>query len=341
MLGQNCRCDEPVFPDCFGCPVLEIVIPTTWQMDFAAALEYDGDMTGSCTQTTTTTTPAFYPYETIRTDTHSAEIELPDLTALGVPSLLELDQNDLVDATGPWVQCIWASNEFALYETGHILGATNGYVGCPSVGYAPTSFLGDEYTGTDAWEYASHGTLIPPAWSANRQRTTLSTTNYHCGTVEYPGCVPWTTWSCGFQVFGVYAILTVVESGASFIFTVRVFWWPRMHRRRIITEQTRNTLTGALGPVRYVNGIYDRWQQTFTGIPSNCMTMFPSALTALDLSAGLLLRYTKTVDCDTDFLGNPVTLTLVEEYMGSGATQTKVAAIGILNVPSTITITAV
>lgn len=342
LMGQSCRCDDPAFPDCFGCPVLVISIPTAWQLDFPTAMTYQyGATTGSCSTTTTTTTPAFFPWETVRTKVDSATIELPDMTTLGVPSILDLDQNALTDSYGPWTQCIWASNEFLLYEQGSITGAVSGVVGCPTAGYAPASFLGDEYTGVDAWEYASHGNLTPPAFSQNRQRTTLSSTDYRCGTTDYPGCTPWTVWSCSFKVFGVYGLLTVVTSGASYVFTLKIFWWPRVNRRIIITEYDHNTSTGATTASRYVSGSRDQRLNTLD-IPTACMTStFPAATSLSNLSQGILLRYEKTVDCDTDFLGTPVVLSLAEEYSAySGASQTKCEALGISNVPSTVTITA-
>ena len=348
-MGRCCQCTYETYPDCFGCPVIAISIPTAWQLDFPLAMTYQsGPATRTCTATSTQVgglgiTPASPPYETVRTTVDTATVEFPDLSSLGVPSVMDLDENALLNPSLPYTQCIWASNEFLYYEHGQQAGANGiGIFGCPQGGYPPASFLGAEYTGVDAWQYRPTGTIVPASYSGNRVRETIVATDYRCGTLDLSTCNPWTLWSCNFLPFGVFSILQVTELPSAFEFNLRVFWWPRVNRRVIATEYTRNTIDGSVSDTRYVTPpSLDRYVNILD-FSNDCMALFPEATAKANLSQGILLRYTKTVNCAADFLGTPVVLTKVNEYSASaGATHTQCEALGINNVPATVTITPI
>lgn len=345
MMGQDCRCDAPVYPDCFGCLVSMPSIPQTWQLDFPAAMEYaSGVDSGSYSYSTTTITSTFPPWQRHRTVAIAGDYTFPDLSALGVPSILEIDDAPLTAQYGPYTQCIWASNEFLIYESGYGAAAPIGAsdLDCPRTGAAAEAYLGSEYVGSNAWTYKAYGNT-PPIFSYNRTRTALTPTDYRCGTYGITGCIPYSLWTCNMNLYGVFAILTVVQSGASYVLTVIVYWWPRIHYNNRTTYLDYNTST-MLSSATYIESSRNEWLSVLGLVPNHATALaaFPSATATANLSQGPMARYTKTVSCPGDFVGTPVTLTKVEEYKAhAGATQTKLAAAGIINVPSTVTITPV
>ena len=277
-------------------------------------------------------------------------MEMPSLAPLGVPSILAIDNAALTNIYGPFTQCIWASNEFIRYEIIRHIGLAAGlFSPCPPGGFPAESARGAEYTGVNAWQYKSYSSADPPAFSLNRTRTVLSGTDYRCGTSPYPTCAVANSlarWECLFRDFGVWAILDVAQTGSVFKFRVRVVVQPRVHKKDIGYTYRENRTTHVRQANQYVDSTDDYYQTHqipgSSGAPTACLgALYPNAspLNNIYQAHGLLLRYEKTVNCATDFLGNPVVLNLVESYMAG--TQTKTAALGITNVPSTVTITAI
>jgi hypothetical protein len=140
----------------------------------------------------------------------------------------------------------------------------------------------------------------------------------------------------------VFSLLQIVGSGSSFVFTLKLYWWPRLlsHQEQYFYDYNPVTLVRA--GTKYENCLIQYLNTLSVPNTAEALAAFPSATAVANLGQGPMVRYTKTVDCNTDFVGTPVTLTKIEEYKTySGATQSKVAAAGITNIPSTVTITPV
>lgn len=335
--GCSCHCPVPGYPDCFGCIVLEISIPSAWQMDFPSTLSYLGSTTGSCYGEVNGLGQlnSFGGRHRIKL---WHDFEYPDVTDFGVGTILELDAALQASPYFGLTECVWGSNTVQLYETAARNGIDQLSTSMLTCGDIGPSIITGSYMLQDPW-WANR-----PAWasdvfggiSPNRVRTIINPTYADCG-VYPPGCGDaQAVYTCGIRVFGIYASLRVIDNK----FRVQVNWSPR---RNTITERWDNdSMTNE-----------SRWRRRFgTAQPGNAAIPYlagsscPSSIypyaddpAQSDANYGSAIIYEKAINCETDFDGSPVVLTKVSETQHVGASQPVLAANGVTGVPSTITIT--
>lgn len=332
----SCHCEQP-FPDCFGCLVLELDIPTAWQMDFAAPMTYFGSTTGTCSWTSAAYNEGFPSYPKLQ-DIYDHSFTFPDLSTLGSATPLEIDDAHVTSPFySPIVECVWASGDFEFYER----GTRNSYRNAFGPGCDGAAFMNTPYAGVNAWEYKNPtGWSTPPSLSGNRTRTSHPLTDIRCGTVA-TNCIE--AWQCSTGVTGAYATLQVVDRSGAKYFAVIISWIPLLYT--LYLKQRKETAVASWKPHQRINAEYGAifyLPSTLHGTPTCPSSVYPYATSLNNLGTGPILRYEKLVNCSTDFDGTPVTLTLAENYkQTSAATQTKCAAVGITGVPSTIEITPI
>jgi hypothetical protein len=333
----NCHCEQP-FPDCFGCLVLELEIPTAWQMDFPSPMSYLGATTGSCSWLSAEYNEGLGSYPKLQ-DSYDHSFTFPDISTLGDATPLEIDDAPVTSPFyTPFVECVWASGDYEFYERGFHTSRRNDFgTGCDAA-----AFMNTPYSGLNAWEYKNPtGWITPPSFSGNRTRTSHPITDARCGTVA-AGCVA-DPWVCSTGVTGSFATLQVVDRSGIKYFVVNVYWYPLLYtlylnRRKssaIATWKPNKGFNAEYGAIFYI-------PSTLHGTPTCPPSVYPYATSLSNLGSGLMLRYEKMINCSTDFDGTPVTLTLAENYkQTASATQTKCEAVGITSVPSTIEITPI
>lgn len=332
----RCHCEQP-FPDCFGCLVLELEIPTAWQMDFASPMSYLGASSGSCSWTSVAYNEGFGSYPKLQ-DTYDHSFTFPDISTLGSATILEIDDAPVTSPFyAPITECVWASGDFEFYERGSHTSRRDDFgTGCDAEAFRNTL-----YAGVNAWEYARpSGWFTPPALSGNRTRTPHPITDVRCGTTA-TGCFE--IWRCSTGVTGIFATLQVVDrSGIKYI-VVTIHWLPLLY-----TLYLSRRKASALATWKPNLGYAFEYGSTFYlpsglhGTPTCPASAYPYATSVNNLATGAILRYEKLVNCATDFNGTPVTLTLVETYKkNASATQTICAAMGITGIPSTIEVTPI
>jgi len=337
-------CAEP-FPDCFGCPVLEVDIPTAWQMDFPAPMTYAAATSGSCSHTSAEYPELFSTYPA-RKDFFEHSYSYPSMAGFGDATILEIDDATVASPSySPSVQCIWASGDFEMYEFGWHASVRND---SSPFGCNGSAFKLANFSASDPWVYGLTGySGIPTTYSPNRVRTMLTTTDSRCGTAPCLGPFGSTPqrWVCGFRASGVWALLQIVEFNGNKFVAVSIFWIPERWTKAIRQRKPLSTT-----PLRPDQG-YEIYNETppqdvsfllasGSAINTALLSTYTEATAVSNLWQGLILRYEKQVNCATDFDGTPITLNLAQEYKRTpGATQTICEAAGITDIPSTITIT--
>lgn len=347
----NCRCISQAL-NCLGCDE-EIALPESWVMDFPAEMGYGSARTGSVTiaEYDATGYPQAATGGTIQKKRYfTADWDWPDLTTFGISTSLVIDDAPLSDPYyGSHITCIWANETFSQYRV--LRGRYDYSTFYPGSGgpywHDSMCSVSADFSNSSPWYYYSEvgSGYIPPGLSPGRTRNSIDPEDALCGTFTYPGDNHKLTYECAVRTYGCFAVLTVVKTGTVYDLVVTIYWWPRIAWNSY--EKFYFLSSGGV----------ETWNQTSAN-QGNCDTTYEAdtAIYTLDgndtgatvypsntngISQGAILIYKKTFACDTEFDGSPVTLPLFSEVTSGGASQTIVDAIGITNVPPSITITPV
>lgn len=315
--------------NCLGCNVRLGEVPTAWQLDFPNALSYLGDTTGSCSDSLEIvgTTPAS------RYDV-SHQFEYPDISDFGLGTVVEIDAAPVTNPLLPFTSCVWASSNFYIYEEAHGPAVEPSF-GCID-GSLPFASKGPDILLEHWWEkrLAFASDLIGYGLS-NRTRSVMTPTSSDCGFAP-SGCVRGTT-ACGFYVYGIYARMRVDQS--PFRLTLDVIWAPRRFNSYVLMRQYSGF---AWKP--YVG--YANWSPvdiaSIGGLGECGYALYPYATATQNIGSGIMLRYSRTINCATDLEGGPLLFTKFDEpKQRAEATQTRLEAAGITGAPDEITMTPI
>lgn len=279
-----------------------------------------------------------------RQDFFEHSYSYPDLSGFGIGTILEIDDAPPNDPpSGPITSCIWASNDFEFYETVSHNSLRSDFGG----GCDAQSFKLANFSGPSPWTYNNSFGLRqwPSGYSPNRSRTNHVTTDSRCGTLACMGPFGLTNpWTCGIRVSGLFALLQISKRSTSYFFTVLVSWMPERFQKEITRRRAlaSSPQVPSIGFAVHSEGLFDNLSGSSAAIDAFMLAMYPAATSLNNIWQGPILRYEKQIVCSTDFDGTPVTLPLAEELKKLPfSTQTMCQAAGIVNIPSTITITPV
>lgn len=336
----NC-CETPVL-NCLGCES-PLSLPASWVMDFATAMSYSGDASGALSGSYTAIPPFVSGPSTVYTNRFwEYEWELPDLSSFGIGTVLTIDDAPLISPYVGFTECIWASNGFAYYWFGASAYESSLPGTCSANGQAPIMFKGSDYSNSSPWYYRDDIQLITaPAFSSNRVRAAaIAQDDARCGTQNVPGCSA-SGWQCSLSAWGAWAKLTVSEEDGVYTLRCELRWYPRIRSAHWNERYSINNTTLVRSGDFVITPISMAWWHLFGGDANGELTAFPEALAQSYLQPGVLSAYEATFDCETEFDGSPIVLTMVDELFASGAPQSAYDAIGILDRPETITLTPV
>jgi hypothetical protein len=288
-------------------------------------MAYSGATSGSCSFST--------PMTGLSYESSDIEYEYPDISAFAASVPLDIDDATRSSFYTPITECIWGSSGYKFFASisGRVTGPN---IGCP-LGAVEIATKEADIDVPDCWYYSSHGNgTVPPAFSLGRVRTTIIPANPACG-VFTSGCfgslpAP----SCSVRAFGMWANLRVIGNKLN----VTLWWWPRG-----ISTGVRYDRLGVYAPFRVQSGS-SNWTNTLpqNASPSCFSSMYPYATSTLNISGPGSIVYEKTIDCDEDFTGSPITLPRISiSKANPSSTQNTFEAVGITGIPSSITITPV
>lgn len=328
----DCHCEDlPI--NCLGCTEPDGPIPSAWQLDFPSALSYLGETSGSCSASLEIpgTSPA------LRHDVVH-EFEYPDMSEFGIGTLIEVDAAPVTNPSLPFVSCVWASNDFFVYEEAHG-PAVQPSTGCIN-GTLPFSSKGEDILIPRWWEkrIGPANDLVGFGFT-NRTRSLLSPTSSDCRFAP-SGCVLGTT-ACGMYVFGIYArmrVITPIVPTGPYKLELDVIWAPRRFNSFVVMQ---NGGFGWKPGVGYA-GWYPFDVASIGGLDTCGYSLYPFATAVQNIGQGLILKYSRTINCSTDLSGSPLVFTKVSEpKQRVEATQTILEAAGITGAPDEITMTPI
>lgn len=325
----DCHCETETLPvNCLGCTAPDGPIPNAWQLDFPAALSYLGETTGSCTGSQDVV--GVSPLQ--RLDV-AHQFEYPDISSFGLGTVVEIDQAPVTNPAAPVVTCVWGSNDFYVYEEAHG-PAVAPTITCPA-GMLPFSSKGSDILQEQWWQnrFAFQPDLIGYGLT-NRTRTVLAPTSSDCGYAPV-GCEPGTA-ACAIRVFGIYARMRVETLPMRLV--IEVVWIPRRFTSLVMMRQSGGIFKPLIG--------YAGWNPADVGAIGGLDTcgysLYPYATATQNIGSGVILRYSRTINCSTDLTGSPLVFTKIEEpKQRAEATQSIVEASGITGVPDEITMTPI
>lgn len=341
----NCRCTPPTY-NCLGCTEPR-ELPTSWIMDFPAAISYSGADSGSIVtynDTSSSRTISGVTFTSYDRFHHTYEWILPDISNVGNGTVLQIDDAPKYDVCYglSTVDCIWADNNLSFYWAGDKPNIPAGYVGCPTDGVAPDAFKGPSYSNASPWYYFAGISPSPNSQSPNRIRNAIPIDDARCGTNAHGTCT-FGYWNCNLQFTGAYNILRVSYNPSTHVYTLTLTFYlmPAVHNFQYhelwsVNESTHVESAHAIG-----NPGTNYWSYSFDGWPAHMLAAFPTAASYGYIRSGPIYQYSKDFICADEFDGTPVVLPLTAEYSVAGAPQTMSDAIGILNRPTSITLTPV
>lgn len=353
IVGCNCHCIA-YDPNCLGCASLTeipVPLPESWVMDFPTAMSYGSARTGTVTiaEYDATGFPQVVSGGTNEKKRYfTTTWDWPDVSAFGVSTSLVIDDAPALGSSyGATVDCIWAGGSFLQYRTltgNAYLGPSSGN---PAAWHDSVCSVGADYSNASPWYYNSAvGAYIPPAWSPNRTRNSIGAADVLCSTTVSVGGGYQRIYSCAAKMYGLFAVVTVVNTGSGYDLTCSIYWWPRIsysvYSKHYFHQTSPSldfyTLTSQNNG--FCDTTWDTLAATYSLDSNNTKaTVYPSATDGL--SQGLILVYKTDFNCATEYDGSPVSLPLVTTIKKGGSAQTIVDAIGFVDVPATITLTPV
>ena len=322
---QQCGCGELPPPDCFGCsPANE---PVTWDMDFPAAMTYDvidSDMNSYEDDGS----PDTCEDVGFVSESYDMTREYPDITDLGSGNVCNREPNKT---------CAWGFFAGVGYGRWRADGQLEGCSIPCTLSYTQ-SFYGSASNVTDNWWYA---TAAPQYTNQSALDTIAASAPADCGDVigqcgtGFGATYQSRICDTGLK-FGYAGLLEYNPVGTLLTFTIK--WIPRIQYTSSNGEYQAFQSSGKLGPnhagLLGVDGVDSAW--------TNCFgALFPGATSGTDLKSGtfqsnhLQWRYSKVVDCATEFGGSPITLTLIDSTLVLAAH----ARWSMADTPATITVT--